>query len=240
MKVICIIPALNEKGNLEALTSRLHKEFRKLNVAYKILYILQGDDGSNILLDELKKKYSQLDYIHFAKPLGIGKAYRTGFNMIDNSATHVLTLDADLNHDPGELNKFLTVWKNYKPDIIIGSRFIKGGSFNDKRLWKRVISAMVNSFISSLLGIKIHDTTSGYRLIKKDAVLKIKNSLKENGYTFYMEFILLSQKAGSTMKEVSIIYHPRIWGKSKMGKAQTLLNYFKFMPRILLLKNPNK
>lgn len=228
MSIFCLIPAYNEKGNLNKLSKRLISTLSKEKISFKIFFVIQGEKDTLDLLENLKRTYLQIDYVYFPKALGIGKAYKVGFEHVNKNFTHVLTLDADLNHDPKELPKFFRLLKKENTDIIIGSRFVKGGSFKDKRIWKRLASFGVNFFITKLLGIKVHDITSGYRLIKREVVDKIKNELKEKGYTSYMEFALLAHTHGFKIKEVAITYKPRIWGKSKMKKVRTFFDYLFF------------
>src|SRR3989344_9160438 len=225
LKIFCVIPAFNETGNLAELTNKLIKIFSKEKINYKILYVLQGDKKSVSLLKQLKKIYPQIHYVYYPKALGIGLAYKIGFQKVENQYTHILTLDADLNHQPEELTKFLKLYRKENPDIIIGSRFIPGGGFNDKRIWKKLISFLTNSLITSLLSVKVHDITSGYRLIRKEVIEKIKDKLREKGYPSYMELILCAHKLGFEIKEVAIIYSPRKWGKSKMKKIGTFIDY---------------
>lgn len=240
MRIFCLIPAYNEKGNLVELSRRLISTLVKEKISFKIFFVIQGDKDAYNLLENLKKTYPQIDYIYFPQPLGIGRAYQIGFQHINKAFTHVLTLDADLNHQPEELPKFLAVWKKSAPDIIIGSRFVPGGKFQDQRAWKKVTSFLVNLVITKFLGIKVHDVTSGYKLIKREVVENIKDHLKETGYPSYMEFMLQAKKSGFKIKEVPINYVPRKWGKSKMGKIKTFLNYLFFLPKALLIfKNPN-
>ncbi|MBI2617222.1 glycosyltransferase [Candidatus Gottesmanbacteria bacterium] len=234
MKIFCVIPALNEEGNLSVLTTQLVYALEKEDVSYTIFFVLQGHDGSKTILNKLRKKNSHIEYVYYPKALGIGRSYRTGFQNVNKSATHILTLDADLNHNPADLHRFLTNMAKTRSDIVIGSRFIEGGRFDDKRAWKRIISKGVNSLIRTLMGLSVHDATSGYRLITKKVIVDITAKLCESGYPFYPEFILRAQKAGFTISEIPITYAPRMWGKSKMGKVKTLYDYIKFFPKIFL------
>ena len=131
------------------------------------------------------------------------------------------------------VDAFIKAWKKTRADIIIGSRFVKGGKFKDKRLWKKLLSPLVNQLINIILGVKIMDKTSGFRLIKREAVEKVRIHLQETGYPSYMEFILFAHKFGFKIKEVPIVYVPRKWGKSKMNKITTLFEYLHFGLRIL-------
>lgn len=235
MKICCVIPAFNEKGNLKELIEKLEAFFTKEKIKFFLFFVIQGNDGSSALLSQLKLKHKHIDFICFPVALGIGKAYRVGFKKVakmPKEYTHILTLDADLNHNPAELPKFLKVAKQTHADIIIGSRFIQGGKFQDKRIWKRAVSTLVNLCITKLLKIPIQDATSGFRLIKRTVVDTLQNTLSENGYPAYMEFILLAHRKKFRMQEVSITYAPRKWGVSKMNTMRTFLDYLFFLPGV--------
>lgn len=234
LNILCLIPAYNERGNIEELTTLLHKNLNKLKIKHSFLYIIQGNDGSTQILSKLKKKIPGLKYLFFPKPLGIGNAYKIGFNNIPSGYTHVLTLDADLNHNPLEVGKFISLAKEENPDMIIGSRFICGGSFNDKRLWKRIISHIVNLLLTNLVNKKVHDISSGYRLIRVQVLRKVAGILKEKGYPSYMELVINASRYNLSIKEIPIVYVPRKWGKSKMKKMRTMIDYLFFIPRITL------
>jgi dolichol-phosphate mannosyltransferase len=235
MFIFCLIPAYNEKGNLEVLTEKLIKQFRKEKIPFILFFVLQGEDGSLSVIKKLKTKHKQIDYVHYPKPLGIGRAYRVGFDHVPNKVTHIFTLDADLNHHPHYLPEFITCMRKNKADIVIGSRFIYGGKSLDKRIWKRVLSFGMNYFLTSLVGIPVHDISSGFRLMKKEVADKIKSSLREHNYPSYMEFIILSYKSHFRISEISITYTPRIWGVSKMNSWKTLRDYLIFLPRVIAL-----
>lgn len=233
MKIIILIPAYNEKGNLEILIKSIENQFQKLKINFKIFFVLQGDDGSRELLTKLKKTNSRLDFIHFKNPLGIGRAYKIGYSKVDKNADYILTLDADLNHDISEFPKFLKSIRDGKFDLVIGSRFVAGGRFNDKRIWKKKISLLANMLIAKIISIKVKDISSGYRLIKRKVVEKVQNKLQFTGYPSYMEFILYTHKFGFKIKEIPITYHPRLWGKSKISSFKTMFDYFHFLIAVL-------
>lgn len=234
MKIFCLIPAYNEKGNIKILTSRLDRVLSKLSPEYKIFYVIQGNDGSIELLTKLKRKNRHLDWIYFERPLGIGRAYKIGFSKINNHFSHVLTLDADLNHDPRAIPEFIKEMKKNNTDMVIGSRFIKGGIFDDRRYWKRITSFITNRIITFLVKIKLHDISSGFRFLKREVIEKVGPELSENGYPNYMEMVIKTAKSGYKLSEVPIVYYPRIWGKSKMGKLRTMYDYCGFLGRLII------
>lgn len=236
MKICCVIPAFNERGNLQELVEKLTTILTKEKVAYSLFFVIQGQDGSLSLLKKLQATYRHINFIFFPNALGIGKAYQIGFKQaikMFTNCTHILTLDADLNHSPAELPRFLKAERERDADIIIGSRFIRGGKFQDKRIWKRAVSTCVNWCITKFLRIPILDATSGFRLIKRRAIEELASKLSETGYPFYMEFILLAHQRKFRMQEIPITYIPRKWGVSKMSKVGTFLDYLRFLPLAL-------
>ena len=186
------------------------------------------------VLKKIKSHNKHIDWLYFNQALGIGKAYIIGFGKVDSNFTHVLTLDADLNHDPAVIPDLITEMKKSRADLVIGSRFVEGGKFDDKRWWKRLISKLMNKIVIFMVKIKIHDISSGYRLMKRELIDDIKYELKENGYPNYMELVIRSSRRGYKLAEVPIVYKARIWGKSKMGKLKTMFDYLGFLPRIFL------
>jgi dolichol-phosphate mannosyltransferase len=230
--IFCIIPAFNEEGNLLNLSSRLVKVFLKYRISFKILFILQGNKIAVDIVKRIKKKYQNIDYLYYPNALGIGTAYRIGFKNLNKKFSHVLTLDADLNHQPEEIPKFFEALSAKNPDVIIGSRFVSGGNSEEKRFWKKITSLLANMIINRLFDISVADKSSGFRLINTKVIKKVIPRLEENGYPAYMEFILLSIRNGFSITEVPITYIARKWGKSKMKKYDTLVNYLKFILRI--------
>lgn len=229
MKIFTLIPAYNEKENLVKLIGQLENEFKKQKIQFKIFFVIQGNDKSKELLENLKKKNSCLDFVYYPKPLGIGNAYKIGYAKADKSADYILTMDADLNHDIRDLSRFIKAMNDTQSDIIIGSRFITGGKFGDKRIWKRMASRLMNKLITASLNINIKDISSGYRLIKRGTAERVSNKLRSRGYPSYMEFIVLAHKLKMKMTEIPITYHHRVWGKSKISSVQTLIDYFRFL-----------
>lgn len=234
MKIFVLIPAYNERGNLEKLIGELEKEFNRLKMSFKIFLVLQGNDGSRELIEKLAQKKKFIGFIHYPKPLGIGNAYKRGFMHLSKSADFVLTMDADLNHDPKDIKRLLAVITKEKTDVVIGSRFVPDGVFADKRAWKRLTSLLTNKLIQLMAKLSVKDISSGYRLMKRDVVEKIKSKLTSSGYPYYMEFILLAAKSGFKIREIPITYHPRIWGKSKIGNLRTVFDYMKFLGKLLI------
>ena len=227
MKVTVVIPAYHEKGNVSELSVRLQRVFAAMGVDFEIFFVIQGDDGSLETLEELSKHdVPSLRWAYFPSPLGVGAAFCYGFRHISPGCTHVLTLDADLNHQPEELPLFVTEVRKHEVDIVVGSRYVRGGSqFEGLPFWKFASSRLVNDFLSYTTDLKISDKTSGYRLMRREVVDFLVNASFSRGYDFYLEFMWQAHRAGFNIVEVPIVFKARKSGRSKMPKFQTFLNY---------------
>jgi dolichol-phosphate mannosyltransferase len=225
MKISMMIPAYLEKENLEELTSRLLVELEKINPDFEILYVIQGDDGSKEFLTQLGDR--RVRYLYFPKPLGVAKAFLLGFADVVNKADYIITMDADLNHQPEEIKNLWKVLLEKNADITIGSRFIKGGNIIGMPLWKNMASRTMNKLINIFSGISVADKTSGFRIYKPGAVKCVLENMKAENFEFYPEVILITNKFGFSFAEAPITFKFRTKGESKMYKFQTIIGYIK-------------
>lgn len=226
MKITAVIPAYNEQENVGELALRLTKSINDLQIDSDIYFVIQGDPAAVTILEDLNKRETlQIRWTYFPEPLGVGPAFRIGFQHIAPDCTHVLTMDADLNHQPEELSKFVECMDDTSTDIIVGSRYIPGGSMDGMPLWKFGLSRLVNDFFSYTTALVVRDKTSGYRLMKRAVVDGVGTSTVSRGFEFYLEFLLHAHEAGFNICEVPIAYKVRVAGVSKMRKLETILHY---------------
>lgn len=234
MKISAVIPAYNEGKNIVNLVKRLKSVFIKLNIDFEIIVVVQGEDGTIERLRNLRNfEIPQLRLMYFTQPLGVARAFRIGFDGVNGDSTHVLTMDGDLNHQPEELPIFIKIINQDNVDIIIGSRYIKGGTMEGLPIWKYLLSRLINILLSYLTELRqIKDKTSGYRLLKKDIIDKVKDKIRAKNFDFYVEFLIWAQKEGVKIVETPIIFKYRKEGKSKMGKIDTFIRYLKLLIRL--------
>lgn len=238
MKISVIIPAYNEEGNIIELTNRLKRIFTGLKIKFELIFIIQGEDGAFEKLKKLKKKISQLRLFHYSKPLGIGPAFVKGFNKISKGYDYVLTMDADLNHQPEEIPLFIErIKKQPHVDIVIGSRNIPKGKMVLNKIryrWiKKMLSNSINYLMPSMYGLNIKDITSGYRLFKLDVIKRIRNKITSKNFEMYPEILILSKRCGFRMTEVPIIFKDRVKGKSKLNFIISGFGYIKLFFRLM-------
>jgi glycosyltransferase involved in cell wall biosynthesis len=225
MKISAVIPAYLEKENLGELTSRLLTELEKIDNSFEILYVIQGDDGSNELLSQIGD--SRVRFLYFPKPLGVAKAFLIGFADVVNKSDYIITMDADLNHQPEEIKNLWSKRSETDADIVIGSRFIRGGKIIGSPLWKNMASRTMNKLINMFSGISVADKTSGFRIYKPKVIKCILENLKAENFEFYPEVILIANKFGFSFAETPITFIFRKRGESKMYKLQTIIGYIK-------------
>lgn len=233
MKISVVIPAYNEKENIIELIQRLTSVFKSTNIDFEIILVIQGKDGTFELLQDFKNKYeNKINILYYEKPLGVGLAFKIGFKSISPEVTHILTMDADLNHQPEDLPRFINALEQKDADIIIGSRYIPGGTMKNMQPWRYVLSKSVNNILSYLTDLKIKDKSSGYRLQKKAVVLSLRDKIEAKNFDFYVEYLIVAQKFGFSMFEIPITFIARAKGHSKLKVVDTLFRYC-----ILILKD---
>jgi len=234
-KNICIvIPTYNEKNNIPILIDSIQKVLNKQNLKSWILVIDDNSpDSTGEVVEKMKSVYNNLIVKHRPKKLGIGSAYIEGFTYaIEKLNSDVLvSMDADLSHDPKYLLDFLSkINEGY--DVVIGSRRIKDGKIIGWNFYRKLMSWAGNTLARWLCGIKIKDATSGYRAFTKKAIIKANlNKISSKGYGFQVEVLFRCQKAGLKIVEIPIIFIDRQAGKSKLG----IQEWFKFLKTCLKL-----
>jgi len=236
MKIEFLLPAYNEKDNVVDLTKRIYKVMKKEKIDFEIIYIIQGMDGALEQLIDLKKKgYNKMRMYHYNNPLGIGPAFIKAFNRMSKEATHVVTMDADLNHQPEEIPMFIKKMEDSGKEIIIGSRKVSGGIMINMPWYKKLISGTVNIILPRLYGLKAKDITSGYRLFRSDVIKKVRSKIKSKNFEVYPEILMIANKKGFSMAEVPIKFKFRIHGESKLNFFSSGFGYLKLLFRSLFI-----
>lgn len=197
MKISVIIPTKNEPL-INELIKDIHNTLR--NIEHEIIVVDKSDIVPKIKGAKLVIQKSN----------GLGKAVLEGLKY--TTGNFIVTMDGDYSHDPKDLPRLLEKIKEY--DIIIGSRFVKGGEVKDKT-YRKIISDFFRKFTSFFLSLDIEDPLAGFSVIKKDVYNKLK--LNPIGYKINMEILYKSKQFGFKTIEVPIIFHARKAGKSKAG-----------------------
>ena len=213
--VSVLVPTYMEKNNIAVLIESINRNLS----GYTFEVVVVDDNSSDGTADEVRrliKDYGNTKLIVRSEKLGLGSAYREGF--CASSYGFIVEMDADMSHNPEEITKLL---QGLNPiDIVIGSRYIPGGSIVGWNWKRKLISWGANRFARTVLGLKSKDVTSGFRVYSKDAFDKIITNSKLNGYAFQIEVLYLASKLGFKVKEVPITFKERKVGESKLGTGE--------------------
>jgi dolichol-phosphate mannosyltransferase len=222
----------NESENI----SKYINEVLKYSAKSDLLLI---DDNSPDKTFEIIKKYSRkyknIYFIIRNKKLGLDSAHKIAYQYaLKKKYQKLITMDADLSHNPKEIPKILKILNKY--DFVIGSRYIKGGK-NKTSFMRYYLSFFGNKLISFLLRSKIAEHTTSYRGFNLEKMKNFNlNEVKSFGYSFFMETVFLMQKKNFTIREIPIIFEDRKFGKSKIPKIE-IFRTLKNLLIILLKKN---
>lgn len=211
---LIVLPTYNEAGNVSSLVQAV----LALDVGLDILIVDDNSpDGTGIIADELSRAHPGVQVLHRPAKEGLGPAYIAGFAWaMAGSYDCVFEMDCDFSHDPLELPRFLA--EIHEADLVIGSRYVKGGSTPDWSLKRRAISSGGNLLSRLLLRLRTHDCTSGYRCYRRDLLQRIPwDEICAHGYGFQVGAVFYAERLGARVKEFPITFRDRRVGQSKMS-----------------------
>lgn len=215
-RVVMVVPTYNEADNLEWIVGRL----RRAQPEVDVLVVDDGSpDGTGAIADRLAESDPQVHVLHRTEKAGLGAAYLHGFGWALDAGYDVIgEMDADGSHQPEELGRLLQALT--RADLVIGSRWVPGGSVVNWPLSREALSRGGNLYVRLLLGLKVRDATAGYRLFRRSTLEKVDlSTVQSTGYVFQTELVTRTLQAGLTVAEVPIEFIERVRGASKMSGA---------------------
>lgn len=213
---LVIIPTYNEKENIDDLFFRL----ASLPLAFDILLIDDNSpDGTADLIKTHQKKNPGTYLLEREGKMGLGTAYIMGFKWaLEKGYEYIFEMDADLSHNPEDLMHLYNAVKEKKADLAIGSRYISGVNVVNWPLGRVVMSYMASIYVRLITGMKIRDTTAGFKCYRRSVLETINlDEVKSKGYVFQIEMKFLSWKYGYKILEIPIVFTNREKGLSKMS-----------------------
>ncbi|NWF69956.1 MAG: polyprenol monophosphomannose synthase [Chloroflexi bacterium] len=214
-----VLPTYNEIENLTQISEAL------LALPVPGLNILVVDDnspdGTGQKAEELAQQSGgRIAVLHRQEKNGLGPAYIAGFKRaISMGADYMLQMDADFSHQPKYIPELIARLESGY-DVVVGSRFAKGGSVDERWGWyRKLLSRFANRvYVPTILGLPINDATGGFRLWRRETLVGIDlDRVRSNGYVFQVEIAYVAHKLGFRMSEVPIYFPDRRHGKSKMS-----------------------
>lgn len=216
-KIMVVIPTYNEASNLPTLIGEL-----LALVALDLEVLIVDDnspDGTGQVAGDLAERYpDRVHVLHRPGKLGLGTAYVTGFGYaLEHGSDLIIQMDADFSHSPAYIPQFVDAIEGY--DVVVGSRYVSGGSLDERWSWWRyLLSWWANSIYTRLiLGVNIRDTTAGFKCWRRATLEGIGlDRVRSNGYVFQVEMAYLTEKLGFRFLEIPIHFEDRRIGQSKM------------------------
>ncbi|RPJ22464.1 MAG: polyprenol monophosphomannose synthase [Chloroflexi bacterium] len=216
MHIIVVLPTYNEAENLPKLVSAL------LSLPLDLSVLVVDDhspDGTGAIADELIDRHiGKVSVLHRTGKLGLRSAYIEGFRKaFELGADIVVQMDADFSHNPTVLTEMARGIASC--DVMIGSRYVKGGSLDERwPAWRKFLSAFGNFYARTILAFPLRDVTTGYRMWRREALENMPlDRIRSSGYIFLVEMAYVAYLMGFKITETPIHFADRRWGKSKMS-----------------------
>ena len=218
--VLVVIPTYNESESIESLLKRLNSARMQISDKYEIDVLIVDDnspDQTAVIAKNLQ--FSGLKVLSRQHKSGLGPAYLAGFKQgLLEKYDYFVEMDADLSHQPEQLKELLNAAS--KTDLVIGTRWIPGGSVVNWPKRRKWISKLGTGYASFALNLPYKDLTSGYRVLPREFLSQLDFSLIETrGYGFQIEMALKAIESGFGIKQVPITFVERENGYSKMSLA---------------------
>jgi len=223
MNTAIIVPTYKEFDNIEKLINSILKVLKKP-------LIIIVDDSPDRRTEERIKKFENIHYIYRGKKLGRGSAVIDGMKqLIDKmDIDRIIEMDADLSHDPNELNVNLLVFKKENLDLLISSRYLKNSKIINWSIQRRIFSLLANKLASFFLKIPISDYTNGYRIYSKHAIKHIVANCGKagDGFIILSEILVELYFNNFKVQETASIFRNRIRGESSVNLKLILDSFF--------------
>ena len=213
-ETLIVVPTYNEIDSLEAILGRIRQSVPQADV---LIVDDSSPDGTGQLADRIAAADPAISVLHRVEKDGLGRAYLAGFAAaLADGYTYVVEIDADGSHDPAELPAMIQLATD-GADLVLGSRWIPGGSVVNWPWLRQVISRSGNTYARTVLRSKMHDITSGFRVYRATALESLTlGEVSSQGYCFQVELAWLLERSGHNIKEHPIAFVERATGRSKM------------------------
>lgn len=217
MKSTVIVPTYNERENIVLLVPELLALPLGLNV---IVVDDNSPDSTGLIVKEMAATQPRVSVVHRPGKLGLGTAYITGFKKaLASGAERILTMDADYSHHPRYIPAMIE--RSQAADLVIGSRYVRGGGAVDSPALRRLLSYGANAFAKVVLGLRAMDCTAGFRCYRREVLESIElDAIFSDGYSFLIEMLYKVQRRGWKVAEVPIHFMDRRRGTSKISRTE--------------------
>ncbi len=215
MRTLVVIPTYQEAGSVVDALRRVRAAMPDASV---LVVDDSSPDGTAAIAEAAGRELGCVDVLRRPAGSGLGAAYRKGFTWgLEHGYEALVEMDADLSHDPSALPSMLAAL-TAGADLVIGSRYVPGGSIPDWSRWRRALSRWGNRYADAVLRLRATDATSGFRMYRGTALSTVDFAGgRASGYGFQIEMVYRFRRAGHQVVEVPISFTDRTEGTSKMN-----------------------
>lgn len=206
-----VIPTYDEKDNVRPMADAVLAQGED----FEILFVDDNSpDGTGAVIDEMCAANTRIHVLHREKKEGLGRAYVAGFaKALELGADKVVQMDCDFSHDPKDLSRLVAE----DADLVIGSRYVKGGATPGWPFKRRLISRAGGIFIRVVTGMPLRDPTGGFKCWKRRVLEALDlPTVQSAGYSFQLEMNHRTWKRGFAIREIPISFTDRVAGYSKI------------------------
>jgi dolichol-phosphate mannosyltransferase len=217
VRAVACLPTYDERENLELMVRAL----RELGLAVLVIDD-SSPDGTGELADRLAAELDHVEVLHRERKEGLGPAYLAGFRrVLAGDAELIVQIDCDFSHDPADVPRLVEAAR--EADLVLGSRYVAGGSVQNWGFVRRLVSAGGSLYARVLLGVGIRDLTGGFKCFRREVLEALElDAVSSRGYAFQIETTYRALRAGFRVVEVPITFVDRERGGSKMSRRIVL------------------
>ena len=212
-----VLPTYDEAENIEPIAAAI---LEALPAAMLLVVDDDSPDGTGRLADALAAADPRVRVRHRQLKQGLGRAYLDGFGVaLAGGAEAVVQMDADFSHDPADLPGLVAPIREGAADLVIGSRYARGGGVVDWGIGRRIVSRGGSLFARIVLGLDQSDLTGGFKAWRASTLAEVPfDGVHAGGYVFQIEMTFRADRAGARIRELPITFRDRRVGQSKMSR----------------------
>lgn len=218
-RLLVSLATYNEAGNIAPLIAEIHKVVPHADI---LVIDDNSPDGTGRIAAELAEKDERINVLHRSGKLGLGTALLAAMNFaMAQNYDYLLNMDADFSHPPRYLPGILAGMSRH--DVMIGSRYVRGGGTENWPLPRRIISRCVNLMVRFLFQMPVKDASGAYRCYRVSKLREMElKRIRSRGYSFQQEVLFRCHKAGCVLGEFPILFENRRAGASKVNRMEAV------------------
>lgn len=228
---VCIVtPTFQEAQNIVPLVEELYSISKQTGLSLGVIVVDDNSpDGTANLVRGLCSRYENIELIQRQSKSGLGSAVRDGMAraLSSSDCQAIVTMDADFSHDPKDIPRLIEAGG----DLVVGSRYVRGGKIKGWGLGRKMISWGANTACHIMLKTGVRDNTANFRLYSRDCALACLG-VAEGDFEWIVSSLVLARKRGFRAREIPVTFVNRKKGESKL-RLRHIFRWFKFLLRSL-------